>query len=284
MSHHVPPTPSPSPSPSRRLGAGLSSLAFLITLAGCTDDFGTLLSPEEEQVKERVSEGARLTGTLSSQITLMPAAGGSSATMVAPERFAASFRGGAAVPEFARGPGVQNSRPSHADLRGLRIAVDDEGGAPQKKRVIAHDEAGRTHEIVLETVGKRLIGSRHFIDGELFASVDQSWGRERAFWILKDLTTTAGWEGNGGSLRTTVNANALWSAAIREGIEGIPGGSTGTAFKIMPEYESCLSATLELVAASGALAIALTGGQVWMVGVGMFAYSSAVLDYWGACY
>jgi hypothetical protein len=280
MSHHT----HPPLSRTRRIAAKLPILALVLALPACSDGSGLLVSPESGQAKERVTEGVRLAGTLSSQLVVMPAGAAPARAEIAPERFAASVRGGAAVPEFARAPGFPAGRPSHADLGGLRVAVEDEGGVTREKRVVARDEAGRTHEIVLESVGKRLIGSRHYIDGVLFASVDQSWGRERAFWILKGLTATAAWEGSSGSLRTSVNSNPVWAASIGEAIEGIPAAPAGPSLYLMPEGGSCLSATLDLLASSGALAIALAGGQVWMVGVGFFAYSSAVLDYWAACY
>jgi len=262
--------------------------ALFSILAGCSDGSEIPISPRTEPTAARVAEGTRIAGTVITEISHQLPGLSPESRRLPTESFTAMYRRGIATPEFDLGPSTLGA-PSvgRADIKNLFIAVADSPRDIRENKVTFLDGDGRKHDIVMARDGMRLLRSRHLIDGELFAVVENRWRKGEGMWILQGAQASATWKGSHASLQARVDLSSFAAPSAFESRKlYLNDTAVATLALLGPEaaYASCPGAALMLAGSSGALAVAMVGGGWALIGASMFTYFGALLDYLETCY
>lgn len=264
---------------------GIVAVAFVVGCSGSGSDFGPTetLTPSASRA---ISDGARLSGSLSPVLQVTSANGSITRTVLPSTSYSAQLHRGAAIlPATAHPTTLADHLPA---MTPLIASVAGRGGPHQKVATYA-DPSGHLHHLTVSMDGPRMLSSRETVDGVLFAEVQNRWDLQGATWILQGSDVTSYM--NGQVVRLTVNTTPSAVASLSgigraKSLMARTGNAALSLITPTPAYADCESATITLVAASGGLAVVLMTPppvDAILLAIAMTSHVGAIDDYNAQC-
>jgi hypothetical protein len=142
--------------------------------------------------------------------------------------------------------------------------------------------------LLVRRSGQRVLSSRHYVNGELFVSIDSEWRRNNSIWVMESLRATTNTEGRQVVADLAVGHTAVQNrpaaplaALANGGLEGLRaiGPRPAVAYEL-----SCVVAGIMLFGAAGTLAFTvMSGGSAWMIAFAYINYTGNILNMAGSC-
>ena len=232
-------------------------------------------------------EGTRISGSFSTALSIDDPSQPGFQRILRKDPFSATVRRGAGTAAFTTAAPTESTLRADAPA-GFLVAVADSPEGVREQRFTFRDPIGRRHELLVRRSGQRVLSSRHYVNGELFVSIDNEWRRDNSLWIVDSVRATMDAEGR------RVRADIAVDHTIRSGsLVGATGaavvdlaGSGLGALAPQPAEAielSCIAAHLQLAGTSGMLAISIVSGQWYAAVFTSFAYVGSITNLAGSC-
>jgi hypothetical protein len=165
------------------------------------------------------------------------------------------------------------------------IGVSARERTPNVERSLTFvDGDGRQHALSFVRAGARLLRVEHGIDGVTISKIERSWREQQGLWLLSRSSLTVTYGGRRLDLNAAVQGGP--GAASFAGLVTNIGANPDLRVYYVEEdnaLDSCTGATLELIGASGALAVAIGTGNPLLIAIAAATYLAAVDNYIEQC-